>query len=46
MALSETASHKSSWKQACRLMEKLKPSEEEKKLMLDAFKHLPYYEKS
>ncbi len=41
MARSETASHQSTWTQACRLMEKLQPSSEERTLVRSAFPHLP-----
>ena len=40
-ARSETASHQSTWTQACRLMEKLRPSAEERALVRAAFPHLP-----
>ena len=40
-ARSEKASHESTWKQACRIMEKLKPSTEERSLIRSAFAHLP-----
>lgn len=40
-ARAETASHASTWKQACRLMEKLQPSEAERSLVRSAFNHLP-----
>lgn len=40
-ARSETGSHKSMWKQACRLMEKLHPTSEEQALIRQPFKHLP-----
>jgi tetratricopeptide (TPR) repeat protein len=41
MARSEKASHESTWLQACRLMEKLKPSAEQRSLVRSAFTHLP-----
>ncbi len=41
MARSERASHDTTWKQACRLMEKLKPSAEERAMIRAAFEHLP-----
>ena len=41
MARSERASHESTWQQACRLMEKLKPSASERSLIRTAFAHLP-----
>jgi TIR domain len=41
MARSETASHKSTWTQACHLMDKLQPSREERALVRKAFEHLP-----
>jgi tetratricopeptide (TPR) repeat protein len=41
MARAETGSHASSWKQACRLMEKLRPSEAERSLIRSVFNHLP-----
>jgi len=44
LARTETGSHESTWKQACRLMEKLKPSDEEKTQVLSAFSHLPNYD--
>lgn len=40
-ALSEVASHRSTWLQAYRLMEKLQPSPEERALVRNAFAHLP-----
>src|SRR4029453_17028636 len=44
MARTETGSHKSSWKQAVRLMEKLKPGDEDRLAVLNAFKHIPGYD--
>ncbi|MGZ5135830.1 MAG: TRAFs-binding domain-containing protein [Flavitalea sp.] len=44
MARTETGSHKSSWKQAVRLMEKLKPETEDRLAVLNAFKHIPGYD--
>jgi tetratricopeptide (TPR) repeat protein len=41
MARSERASHESTWQQACRLMEMLQPSAEERSLIRAAFAHLP-----
>jgi tetratricopeptide (TPR) repeat protein len=41
MARSEIGSHKSTWRQACRLLEKLGPSAEERALVRNAFEHLP-----
>ena len=41
MAQSEEGSHKTTWKQACRLMEKLQPSAEERKMIRKAFEYLP-----
>jgi|SRR5579875_2158836 len=41
MARAETGSHSSTWKQACRLMEKLSPSQAERSLVRSAFSHLP-----
>lgn len=41
MARSEIGSHKTTWTQACRLMEKLQPSAEERALISKAFEHLP-----
>jgi hypothetical protein len=41
MARSETGSHKSTWRQACRLMDKLKPSPDERALVRKVFEHLP-----
>ncbi len=40
-ARSEKASHESTWKQACRLMEKLKPSAADRAGIRSAFSHLP-----
>jgi hypothetical protein len=40
MDSSDTGSHTSTWQQASRLMEKLKPLEQEKKLIISAFQHL------
>jgi hypothetical protein len=40
MARTEKASHESTFTQAKRLMEKLKPTDEERKMIEDAFKHL------
>ena len=40
-ARSETASHHSTWKQACLLMAKLKPTEADRALVRSAFAHLP-----
>jgi TPR repeat protein len=40
-ATEERASHESSWKQACRLMEKLQPGASERALVREAFSHLP-----
>lgn len=40
-ARSETASHQSTWTQACRLMAQLQPSAEERALVRAAFAHLP-----
>jgi len=40
MALTETGSHESTYKQACRLMEKLQPSAEEQQMIKSAFQHL------
>lgn len=39
-ARTETGSHKTTWKQACRLMKKLDPSTEERALIRRAFAHL------
>ena len=41
MALAETASHRSTWLQAYRLMEKLQPSPDDRALIRNAFLHLP-----
>jgi len=41
MARAEKASHESTWQQACRLMDKLKPSEEDRAKVRAAFSHLP-----
>jgi hypothetical protein len=40
-ARSEIGSHKSTWKQAFRLLEKLEPTAEERALVRKAFEHLP-----
>jgi hypothetical protein len=40
-ARSERASHEATWKQACRLMDKLNPSDEERSSIRAAFPHLP-----
>lgn len=40
-ARTEIGSHKSTWRQACRLMEKLQSSAEERALIRKAFEHLP-----
>ena len=40
MARSKIANHKSTWKQACRLMEKLGPTDEERALIRGPFEHL------
>jgi TIR domain/MAP3K TRAFs-binding domain len=41
MARAEIASHESTWRQACRLMNKLQPTAGERSLIRDAFAHLP-----
>jgi len=41
MAPSEIGSHETTWKQACRLMQKLQPTEAERALIRHAFEHLP-----
>jgi len=41
MARSETGSHESTWKQACRLMQKLNPTAEERAMVRAAFPYLP-----
>jgi tetratricopeptide (TPR) repeat protein len=41
MARAETGSQESTWKQACRLMEKLQPTAEERVLVRAAFSRLP-----
>jgi tetratricopeptide (TPR) repeat protein len=41
MAPKETASHESTWRQACRLMQKLEPSAGEREYLRKAFHHLP-----
>jgi len=41
MARSEVGSHQSTWTQACRLMEKLQPSSEDRARIRAAFAHLP-----
>ena len=46
MARSEIGSHKSSWKQAIRLMEKLTPTEQERASILNCFRHIPGYDNS
>lgn len=40
-ARSEIGSHKSTWQQACRLMAKLRPGEDERALIRKPFEHLP-----
>jgi MinD-like ATPase involved in chromosome partitioning or flagellar assembly len=40
-ARSETGSHKTTWKQACRLMAKLQPSQSNRGLVRKPFMHLP-----
>ncbi|MGB8507937.1 MAG: TRAFs-binding domain-containing protein [Pyrinomonadaceae bacterium] len=40
-ARSEEGSHKSTWKQACRIMKKMQPSGAERALIRQAFEHLP-----
>jgi hypothetical protein len=40
-ARAETGSHQSTWTQACRLMAKLHPSDQERALVRSAFAHLP-----
>jgi hypothetical protein len=40
-ARSEEGSHKSTWAQACALMDKLQPTPEERALIRRAFAHLP-----
>ena len=40
-ARTETGSHQSTWTQACRLMAKLQPSQDERALIRSAFAHLP-----
>jgi len=45
IAPTKTDSHRSTWTQACRLMNKLKPAVEEKLLIRKAFSHLPNCEK-
>jgi hypothetical protein len=40
-ARSETGSHKTTWKQACRLMAKLQPSQSDRELVREPFMHLP-----
>lgn len=44
MAPNETDSHASTWKQACRLMQKLQPDDAEKSKTLNAFGHLPGFD--
>ncbi|MGA3072846.1 MAG: TRAFs-binding domain-containing protein [Bryobacteraceae bacterium] len=41
MAPKETGSHESTWKQACRLMAYLNPSDEERAMVRAVFTHLP-----
>ena len=41
MARAEVGSHESTWKQACRLMEKLQPTAAERALIRKPFAHLP-----
>jgi hypothetical protein len=41
MARKETASHLTTWKQACRLMSKLQPTPEERAMIRKPFTHLP-----
>jgi hypothetical protein len=41
MRRSEVASHQSTWKQACRLMEKLQPADADRAKIRSAFAHLP-----
>jgi tetratricopeptide (TPR) repeat protein len=41
MAPKEIASHESTWKQACRLMARLNPSEEDRARVRSVFAHLP-----
>ncbi|PYR61007.1 MAG: hypothetical protein DMF85_03440 [Acidobacteria bacterium] len=41
MAPSETGSHKSTWQQVCRLMEKLQPAPAERARIREPFSHLP-----
>jgi hypothetical protein len=41
MAPKETGSHESTWKQACRLMARLNPSDEERAMVRSVFTHLP-----
>ncbi len=43
-ARAEIGSHDTTWKQACRLMEKLQPSAEERALIRKPFEHLPDYD--
>lgn len=41
IAPAKTDSHRSTWTQACRLMNKLNPADEERLLIRNAFSHLP-----
>lgn len=41
MARAETGSHESTWKQACLLVQQLKPTYDERALVREAFQHLP-----
>lgn len=43
MARSETGSHLATWTQACRLMDKLQPTAEERAMIKKPFAHLPDY---
>ena len=40
MARAKVANHRSSWKQACRLMEKLSPSDAERAVIRKEFEHI------
>ena len=41
MARTKEGNHKTTWTQACRLMEKLRPNDEERRLIRRVFEHLP-----
>jgi hypothetical protein len=41
MASKEVASHETTWRQACWLMQKLNPTADERRAVRDCFAHLP-----